>query len=612
MKWLFFFISISTSGLFSFSQTPLIDSIKTTTTTNKKKELGEIFRRQGISFKNQGKYKKAEECYNFALNIYLELSDSIGISSVYNSFALLLSKKGNKPEALKYFYQAININEKINYSIGLTNNYLNLGNFFFHQNDFDQSLEYFYLCKKLLNHDENRKMLALIHTGIGNILSNNDYKHNSLDKAQKEYISALIIYQQLKDSLNISRVYNNLGYINERQNNYDDAINYYTNGLSIKQKLNDQKGILISHLNIGNTLRKKKEYTKSLNYYEKGKAMAELLKDGENYLNILSNIVNVHMALGNMELATKLFDEYRDLRDSIFNEEKSRQLSELQTLYETGQKELALKKQILVNKQKTKQNQRLFWLSVILSGFILTAMILYYQRQKVRKHLRDKEAQLHHQELSKLEKEQEITLLNSLMKSQEEERKRIAEDLHDRLGAKLSAIKLFHESSKNTNDKRSKKVRQLLDETINETREIAHNLASATLTQFGLKLALKDLIDTINASNKIEAHFSCTNFNTRLSEKTEQAIYYVIQELITNTLRHAEASSLSIHLTKYENSNLSIVYEDNGKGFDVENIQKDSMGIKNIKARLSHVNASLTIDSNVGSGSTFLMVVSCI
>lgn len=606
MKWLFFFLIIPTLFLSSYiySQQTLIDS-------SNQANLGELFRQKGIALKNQGEYNKAEEQYNVSLNIYNNLGDSIGIANVLNNLALVFSRKNENTKALEYYYKAIDLNQRIKYKKGLIKNYLNLGNFFFYQNDFDQSLEYFYLCKELLENNENSKMLALILTGIGNILSNNDYKYSNLNKAQKEYISALIIYEQLNDSLNISRIYNNLGAINFSRQKYNDAINYYIKGLSIKQKLNDQRGILVTYLNIGNALKKTEEYAQSLVYYEKGKVLAEELKDGRHYLSLLSNIVNVNMALGNIEQTTKLFDEYRELRDSIFNEEKSRQLSELQTLYETGQKEHELEKQILVNKQQTKQNQRLFWLSVILTGVILAALILYYQRQKVRKHLRDKEDQLHHQELSRLEKEQEINLLNSLMKGQEEERKRIAEDLHDRLGAKLSAIKLFYESFRNTNDKRFQKIKQLLDETINETREIAHNLASATLTQFGLKLALRDFVDTIHASNKIEAHFSCTNFTARLPKKTEQALYYVIQELVTNTLRHADASSLSIQLTKYDNDTLSIVYEDNGKGFDVAKVKESGMGIKNIKARLSHVNASLTIDSNIGSGATFLMVVSC-
>ena len=124
---------------------------------------------------------------------------------------------------------------------------------------------------------------------------------------------------------------------------------------------------------------------------------------------------------------------------------------------------------------------------------------------------------------------------------------------------------------------------------------------------------MQDLVDTIQVSNKIEAHYSCTNFDTRLPEKTEQALYYVIQELVTNTLRHAEATALSVQLIKHDDDNmLSIVYEDNGKGFDITQIEEDSMGIKNIKARLSQINAALTIDTSIKNGAIFLMEVSCV
>ncbi|MDH5476407.1 MAG: sensor histidine kinase, partial [Cyclobacteriaceae bacterium] len=344
----------------------------------------------------------------------------------------------------------------------------------------------------------------------------------------------------------------------------------------------------------------------------KAKAIAIKLQDGENYINIISNIVTVQFSLGNNEIATKLFDEYRELKDSIYSEEKSLQLNTLQTLYETGQKEEALAEQLSVNEEKTRQNQRLIIGVLVLSGLIVAIVILLFQRQRAVKRLHIKEEELHHQELVRLEKEREISALNAMMQGQEEERKRIAEDLHDRLGAKLSAIKLFHESTQTTTNEKTARVGKLLDETITETREIAHNLASGILAQFGLQMALKDLVDTIQSSDKMEAHFSCTNFDNRLNEKTEQALYYVMQELVTNTLRHAEATSLSIQLTQYDTNLLSIVYEDNGKGFDVAQVEGDSMGLKNIRARLSQVNAQLTIDASPKNGSTFLMEVPCL
>ena len=233
--------------------------------------------------------------------------------------------------------------------------------------------------------------------------------------------------------------------------------------------------------------------------------------------------------------------------------------------------------------------------------------MLFTQRQRIRGKLRDKEDQLHKQELARMEREKEIAALNAMMQGQEEGRKRIAEDLHDRLGAKLSAIKLFHESAR-TRDERTRKVGQLLDETIHETREIAHNLASGILTQLGLVPALEDFVNTMGATDKMDMQLSTTNLGERLPKELENALYHIVQELVTNTFRHANASAVSIQLIRHSSKALTVVYEDNGKGFDVDTpIPMNGMGLGNVRARLSLFSGKLVIDSAPGSGSTFLI-----
>ena len=508
--------------------------------------------------------------------------------------------------ALEFFYQAVDINKKIKHNKGLINNYLNLGNFFLVQNDFLQALEYYYQCREKLKEVENKYIQASIHLGIGNILSHSDYNNENLEKAQTEYLSALSIYKQLYDSLNISKVYNNLGTISSSRQKYDDAINYFTKGLEIKLKINDQKGILIGYYNIGNALLKKKEYSQSLHYYESGKEIAAELGDGVNYLHIISNIINVYMALGNVDKATLLFNEYNLLNDSIYNEEKSRQLNELQTQYEIEKTAIELAQQKIVTEEKAAQNRVLIIVIILLVVLAIAVVVLFMQRQRVVKHLKDKEDQLHKEEMSRLQKEQDIQSLHAMMEGQEKERKRIAEDLHDRLGAKLSAIKLFHESSRKDLNK-FEKVDEMLNETINETREIAHNLAPSTLTKYGLVQALEDLLETLQLTDKIEAEFSHTNLENRLPEGVETTLYYIVQELVTNTIRHSEADSLSIQLSCHEGGLVNLCYEDNGKGFDPASLPEDSMGLRNMKTRLASFAGKLSIDSAPNRGATFIV-----
>ena len=606
MKRIVFLIQIHILCISSYAQQSFVDSIREVSTYDNEAELAEIFRRKGVFFKNQGEYGKSEECYNTSLTIYTELGDTSSIASVLNNLGLLFFTKSDNMPALEYYYTSVKLNQRINNRIGLVKNYLNLGNFFLVQNDFGQALEYYYQCKEKLKEEENKYILASIYLGIGNILSNSDYNNGDLEKAQMEYLSALSIYKQISDSLNVSRVYNNLGTISYNQQRYDDAINYFTKGLEIKLKINDQKGILIGHYNIGNALLKKKEYSQSLHYYERGKEIAAELGDGTNYLHIISNLVNVYMALGKADSAASLFEKYNLLRDSIFNEEKSRQLTELQTQYEIEKTASELEQQKIVTEGKAAQNRILIIVIISLVVLAIAVVVLFMQRQRAVKHLKDKEDQLHREEMNRLQKEQDIQSLHAMMEGQEKERKRIAEDLHDRLGAKLSAIKLFHESSRKDLNK-FEKVDEMLNETINETREIAHNLAPSTLTKYGLVQALEDLLETLQLTDKIEAEFSHTNLENRLPEGVETTLYYIVQELVTNTIRHSEADSLSIQLSCHEGGLVNLCYEDNGKGFDPASLPEDSMGLRNMKTRLASFAGKLSIDSAPNRGATFIV-----
>jgi signal transduction histidine kinase len=606
MKWILCCAIGLIVNVSSPAQNAFIDSIEVASSYDGPKELGEIFRRKGIAFKNKGAYAKAAQCYNESLRIYTDLDDSASIGNVLNNLGLLYFTRSDNTQALAYYYESVSVNEKAGNNSGLINNYLNLGNFFYYQEDFSQSLKYFFLCKEHLANSRNLKMLALIHTGIGNILSHKDYEQKNIINAQEEYLSALILYQEVKDSLSVSRIYNNLGIISYTQGKYTEAINYHTKGLLTKEKLNDLKGMSISYLNIGNALKEQQRYQESLANYEKGKAIAEQLRDGVNYLHIISNIVNVHMALGNVEEAALLFQEYNVLNDSIYTEEKSRQLTELQTAYETEKTAKELEQQKIATEEKTALNRVLSFVIISLFGLVIMVVVLFLQRQKAKKHLRAKEDELHRQEVWRLQKDQDIQSLQAMMNGQEQERKRIAEDLHDRLGAKLSAIKLFHESS-HTDTSKFDKVDEMLNETIIETREIAHNLAPSVLTKYGLLQALQDLLETLQSTKKLEVQFSHTNLEERLPASIETALYYIVQELVTNTLRHSEADMISISLLCHEDGMLNLCYEDNGKGFDPAGLPEDSMGLRNMKTRLAPFFGKLSIDAAPNHGATFII-----
>lgn len=233
-------------------------------------------------------------------------------------------------------------------------------------------------------------------------------------------------------------------------------------------------------------------------------------------------------------------------------------------------------------------------------GLALVLYVMQYQKRMTRQS----------DEMKNRENEYQKQLVKALIEGQEKERSRIAANLHDSLGAILSATKLkvlLHGEDHPESEAFAQETAQLLSDGITEVREITHNLLPSHLSSFGLPYAVNKLAEKLNASGGIHVMLKNDWGDYRLSEEAELALYRVCQEMLNNTLKHAHATEIQIRFTQGENGH-GIEYHDNGDGFDVERVY-DGLGIYTIKSRIQAVNGELYIDSQKGKGASFNIVV---
>ncbi len=237
---------------------------------------------------------------------------------------------------------------------------------------------------------------------------------------------------------------------------------------------------------------------------------------------------------------------------------------------------------------------------VVVSLFVFTFL---YQR-KIRR--RGNELR----EIEKLLKAEELNAAYALLEGQDKERERVAQDLHDRLGGQLSTVQIYLdllEKSHVTPEQEELLVilQREMQTSIREMRDIAHNLGNSTLNYYGLSKALEHLCQVIHDSEKIRvAHFITLERN--LSQELAKDVYQMIQELITNTLRYANASQIRLEVTAILEE-LTIIYEDDGTGFDTENFSP-GMGLKNIQTRCQKHHGTFHMES-VNKGATFIIEI---
>src|SRR6478735_912802 len=233
---------------------------------------------------------------------------------------------------------------------------------------------------------------------------------------------------------------------------------------------------------------------------------------------------------------------------------------------------------------------------VLVIGLIL--FIIFHQRRVIR----------YQQKLQNLEIEQQKMMLTASIKLQEEERQRLAADLHDDAGPLLATARLYLNENLVNQDKSTQlqaiyQARQIIDDTIQLIRNISHSLMPPTLKNFGLESAVNDLFQKISGSGTINASSRFHDYRERLRPEQELLIFRVIQELINNILKHSNASF--IHLTQNTSGNRFFIrLHHDGRGLtqaDFEKLGKSNvgLGLKNIQSRLKVLQGKIFFEKDM-------------
>ncbi|QEC72080.1 sensor histidine kinase [Arachidicoccus ginsenosidivorans] len=194
------------------------------------------------------------------------------------------------------------------------------------------------------------------------------------------------------------------------------------------------------------------------------------------------------------------------------------------------------------------------------------------------------------------------------MKGQEQERSRLARDLHDGVGGLLSGVKLRLSSMKGNFYLPEESAISLqgiigqLDNSIQELRRVSHNMMPEALIKYGLKEALENYTDYIQSSGALQIQLQLYGLEHRLNQDTEIILYRIVQELLTNVIKHAQATNVLLQFIR-NNDRFTLTVEDNGKGFDKDpEGAKNGAGLSNINARVAYLNGNMDINTAPGKG----------
>lgn len=451
--------------------------------------------------------------------------------------------------------------------------------------------------------------------GLGII--HHEKKH--IDSAAHYYTRSLELFKRLKDDNNIDGVYNNMALLlmASSTNQPNDSIKQTIKDLlnrSFEGRLarNDVEKIVHSIGNIGLFHYKNGNYTTSIDYYKQSLEISKQKNLSYSLHSALRMIALNHSQLGNNQIAIESFLKYDSLTFKYTQKAYSDKILELETKFRTAEIE---RDNALKQAQIETQEQRMIYLYIIAAFLGLSILAVYLYNEQRKKVIRALALQREHENSQRIEdllKQQELKSAYAMLAGQEKAHKRIAMELHDNLGSILVTLNMFADSLQKKTDPVAQKELALkiseVAQVANEaTRKISHSLDSGVLKHFGLETAVKELIDALNESETIEvsSHIQVTK---KLDSNLSLNVYRIIQELINNTLKHAGASKITIDLNQIKD-NLSLIYGDNGVGFELGDEQPKGMGLKNLESRVDSMEGSITIESKKGTGTTTIIEI---
>jgi signal transduction histidine kinase len=346
------------------------------------------------------------------------------------------------------------------------------------------------------------------------------------------------------------------------------------------------------YLQAGEVLRQMKNLQGAKIYLYEGLRISNEIKHAENLRDACYYLSLVFADEKRYDSAWYYNQQYVALKDSITNVVSKFRTEEIKTVYDINEKNKIIARQT---------NTR----NILIASFavLLVSLGFLYNRYRLRQKNR------YQQELNR----QQNDLFNAIAAAQEQERKRIAQDIHDGLGSVLSAAKLKMSEIKEAKpemgaDEKFLTGIALLDEASSELRNISHNIMPATLSKLGLVPALKNLTEKISSHNGVHIHFFAHDCNNRMNEQIEISVYRIILELINNVVKHANATKATVQLVRYPDY-INITVDDNGKGFETGRAtdEKKGIGLGSVAARVELLKGKMDIDSMPGSGTTVVI-----
>lgn len=580
-----------------------------------------------------------------AANIYSKQGNDYAVAKCMNGIGNIYWDQANHKDAVYYYSRALNIWKNKGKLDKIGESFINIGQVYISSDDYTTAMDYCYRALRIFTFLKLKEKISLAYNKIGLLFQFS----GQYEKGIAYYNKALELDKELKNYLFISRDLNNIGNVYLIKGEKDKALQYFEKSLEICLQEDLESSCMDPLGNMGVCYLRMKQYDRALDYLNQSYLMAKKYDNQNCIISYLYFSGRLYVATGKPELAIQQFlkmdtsslvkstpgkvidlyhsmaeaylamndyknaltytNKYIALDDSVFTETQDRILKETEAKYETAIKEQKIIKmtekahlqeaQLKASRERVRYQIIIFCILVVVLG---TGVYLYFVRIRRKQQETIKASII----------EQDKIRFKAVIDAGEKESKRIAKDLHDSLGQMLSTAKMnlsgLNNSVYDQDDKQMyNNAVTLIDSACTEVRSISHNLMPTSLIRKGLIVAINELVRQLNDSKKLQVAFEVNGIQERLDEHMEFSVYRIIQEIMNNNIRHAEATAVDVFFEKTANE-IILRITDNGKGFNPEIVYKSKgLGWMSILSRVNMLKGTIHIDSKPGVGSVITL-----
>tara|TARA_R110002072_G_scaffold66499_1_gene163877 strand:+ start:35064 stop:37076 length:2013 start_codon:yes stop_codon:yes gene_type:complete len=477
-----------------------------------------------------------------------------------------------------------------------------LANLYNKVEDFETSLVYYDIANEAALKMGDLNAAGVIISNKGNLLLKMDRKKAALN-AFNEGKELKVKAGAPTTSIAISNL--NIGAAHLELNQEEEALSYLNSALSIFEERNYTSGIAEVLPQRGALYNKQAKYDLAIADCEKAKRLIDAIKVPELMSAACECLYEAYKSKGDFKSALDNYERFTIARDSVINEKNIKRLTQIEMQYDFNKKQEE-QELVLQNEKRLKRN--ILAGLITLAVFSIVIILFLRKRMQYKNKLALQTETLQQQKITELQQKNKLIAMNSMIEGQEAERLRIAKDLHDSLGGLLSTVKAHFTTIQNEIEQLDAldltgKTNALIDEACIEVRRISHNMMPHALSLSGLKGAIEDL-GTHLQEQGYSVNVEIDNLPEALEPTKEVMIYRLIQEIISNIRKHAQASSILIQLIGHKNE-VNLLVEDNGRGFTYETaLAKGGLGLKSINSRVAYLDGTIDWDTQPNNGTS--------